>query len=230
MGKTAAIAGYTGLIGSDVFSFARALRVYDRIILLQRRETAAARRGYVAVGIADRPEVVTRVVDYERLSAGDLAGAEDVFCALGTTIKKAGSQAGFRKVDFDAIVNLANASVEAGAKRFVLVSSVGADPRSKNFYLRVKGETEQAVATLQFEAVHIMRPGLLLGRRNESRPGEAVAQVIMPKLKWVLAGTLRKYRAVPAETVAKAMIGAAQSSAKGMQVYQHDQIVEMAKG
>src|SRR5512141_1736462 len=102
MGRTAAIAGYTGLVGSQVFRCAGESGMYDRIILLQRQERADAPRAYVTAGHR-RGEVSWRVVDYQRLSVADLAGVDDVFCALGTTIKKAGSQAEFRKVDFDAI-------------------------------------------------------------------------------------------------------------------------------
>ncbi len=175
-------------------------------------------------------QVESRVVDFQNLSPANVAGADDVFCALGTTIKKAGSQAAFRKVDYDAIVNLARASVEAGAKRFVLVSSIGADPKSGNFYLRVKGETEQAVALLPFEAVHIMRPSLLLGERRESRTGERLAQKIMPMLNHVLLGPLRQYRAIPAETVARAMVHVAGLPVTGVHIYDHDQIVKYREG
>ncbi len=213
------IAGATGLVGGHCLRALLDDPDYSRIVVLTRR----------AVTLPQSPKIEVRVVDFERLSTADVAGAGDVFCALGTTIKKAGSQAAFRKVDFDAVVNLARAAVQAGAKRFVLVSSVGADPKSKNFYLRVKGETEQAVAALPFEVVHIMRPSLLLGHRNEKRAGEGVAQAVMPVMSWAFVGGLRKYRAIPAETVAKAMIGVAESAARGVHIHQHDQIVGLSK-
>ena len=219
MAKTAVIAGATGLVGGHCLQTLIDDPDYSRIVVLTRR----------AVVLPLSSKVEQRIVDFERLSAADVAGVDDVFCALGTTIKKAGSQAAFSKVDFEAVVDLARATVEAGAKRFVLVSSVGADPNSKNFYLRVKGETEQGVAALPFVAVHIMRPSLLLGHRNESRAGERVAQAVMPMMNWALVGGLRKYRAIPAETVARAMVGGAQSNATGVQIYQHDEIESLSK-
>ncbi len=228
MNRTAVIAGYTGLVGGRVFGCMHSAG-YRKVVLLRRRTTTAHPFSYVAPVRPNPPIVELRAVDFDRLTPADLAGADDVFCALGTTIKKAGSQDAFRKVDFDAIVNVARAAVEAGAKRLVLVSSVGADPNSKNFYLRVKGETEQAVAALPFDAVHIMRPGLLLGHRNESRPGERVAQAVVPMLNWLLAGSLRKYRAIAAETVARAMVAAAQSPATGVNTYQYDEIEGLTK-
>lgn len=216
--RTALIAGATGLVGGQCLTILRRCPDYQKIIILTRRALA------LDVDTAEQ-----RIVDFDHLSPADVAGADDIFCALGTTIKKAGSQAAFRKVDFDAIVNVARAGVEAGAKRFVLVSSVGADPKSSNFYLRVKGETEQAVSALPFETIHIMRPSLLLGHREESRAGEGFAQRAMPIINSLLVGPLSKYRAVSAETVASAMVGAARSAVKGVQVYEHDGINRFAE-
>jgi uncharacterized protein YbjT (DUF2867 family) len=200
---------------------------------LQRRASLNATRDYGAF-VSTLPlhpaDVELRVVDFDRLTVADIAGADDIFCALGTTIKKAGSQAAFRNVDYDAIVNLARAGVEAGAKKFVLVSSIGADPSSGNFYLRVKGETEQAVSGLPFEAVHIMRPSLLLGRRDELRTGEGFAQAIMPMLSWALVGRMRKYRAIPADTIARAMVQVAGLPVTGVHVYDYDEIRKYSEG
>ncbi len=217
--RTAVLAGATGLIGGHCFHLMLQSPDYARLIVLTRRQPF----NYVGIG---RPHALleTPIVDFDRLSSADLAGADDVFCALGTTIKKAGSQAAFRKVDFDYIVNLARAAAEAGAKRFMLVSSVGADPHSPNFYLRVKGETEQAVSALPFEAVHIFRPGLLLGQRAERRTGERIAQIVMPVLNSMLIGALLKYRAVPAGTVANAMIRIAGTHSSGVHLHDYSQI------
>jgi uncharacterized protein YbjT (DUF2867 family) len=216
--RTALIAGATGLVGSHCLGHLRASADYGKLIVVTRRR--------LALKTHSKPE--ERVVDFDHLSAKDAAGADDIFCALGTTIKKAGSQAAFRKVDFDAVVNLARAGIEAGAKRFIVVSSIGANPKSSNFYLRVKGEMEQAVSSLPFEAVHIMRPSLLLGPRQESRPGEQLAQAIMPLLNPLMLGPLRDYRAIPAETVARAMITAAATSEPGVHVHTFEDIMRLA--
>ncbi len=228
MTRTALIAGWSGLVGQRCYGAVRKSTAYEKIILLQRRGNVKPKPGIISTGWPPPMALETRVVDYQNLSPADVAGAVDVFCALGTTIKKAGSQAEFRKVDFDAIVNLARASAESGAKRFVLVSSIGADPKSSNFYLRVKGETEQAVAALPFEAVHIMRPSLLLGHREESRTGEGLAQKIMPLLNHLLLGPLRKYRAIPAEAVARAMVQLAALPLTGVHIYEYDEITKQA--
>jgi uncharacterized protein YbjT (DUF2867 family) len=217
--RIAVLAGATGLVGGRCFEALLHSPDYARVIVLTRRLPF----NYVSIA---RPhaEVDPRRVDFDHLSATDLAGANDVFCALGTTIKKAGSQVAFRKVDHEYVVNLARAAVEAGAKRFMLVSSVGADPHSGNFYLRVKGETEQAISALPFESVHIFRPGLLLGHRAEKRTGEGLAQLVMSKVNFLLAGGLRKYRAITAETVAKAMVRVAGTNTTGVHTYHFDEI------
>lgn len=172
----------------------------------------------------NHPNFVQHVVDFDRLSELALSSCDDVFCALGTTIRKAGSQAAFRKVDFDYPRLIADAGLRSGAQRFTLVSSVGADPNSRNFYLRTKGQLEQAVAAMPFQAVHILRPSLLLGTRAESRLGEGFAQSVLPLIGPLLGGQYRKYRAIPAETVAAAMVSVADVSATGVQVYEYDDI------
>lgn len=217
--RTAVLAGATGLVGGRCLQSLLHSPAYARVIVLTRRPGF----NWLSAGPA-YAEVDPRVVDFDRLSPTDLAGADQVFCALGTTIKKAGSQAAFRKVDFECIASLARAAAEAGAKRFVLVSSVGADPNSRNFYLRTKGETEQAVSALPFEAVHIFRPGLLLGHRAEKRTGERLAQIVMPAINFLLAGELRKYRAIPAETVARAMVQVIRVGNTGTRIYEYTEI------
>ena len=142
-----------------------------------------------------------------------LPPAEAALCALGTTIKQAGSQDAFRAVDHDAVLAFARAAVRAGCRTFVLVSSVGADRSARNFYLRVKGETEEAVAALGFARFVALRPSLMLGERGDRRPGEAVAQAVMPVIAPLLAGPLRRYRGISADAVAAAMIAAATDAA-----------------
>jgi uncharacterized protein YbjT (DUF2867 family) len=106
------------------------------------------------------------------------------------------------------------------------VSSVGADPRSRNFYLRVKGELERDLTRLPIETVHVFRPGLLLGPRTENRPGERMAQAVLPTMSFLLAGPLRRYRAIDADRVAAAMVRAALSGATGRHVHYWDEMVQ----
>ena len=122
----------------------------------------------------------------------------------------------------------AKAARQAGAKQFVLVSSVGADPSAKNFYLRTKGELEQGIRNLGFSAVHIFRPSLLLGKREEFRLGESLAMAVMPSLNFAMLGGLRRYRAISAESVGKAMVVAASQEKSGTFVYEYEQIIAFA--
>src|SRR5258708_35664086 len=129
------------------------------------------------MGLSD-PALEEIAVDSDKLDEIDPFPAADVFCALGTTIRRAGSQHAFLKVDFEYARNVAARSSAAGAKQFVLVSSVGADPKSGNFYLRVKAELEKAIGALPFESVHFFRPSFLIGRRADQRLGAAVGGAI----------------------------------------------------
>jgi uncharacterized protein YbjT (DUF2867 family) len=163
-----------------------------------------------------------------KLGPSEFAGASDVFCATGTTIRKAGSQEEFQRIDYEMPLAAARAALEAGAQQFVLVSSVGADPGSKNFYLRTKGELERDLIQLKFRAIHILRPGLLLGHREEFRPGELLATRIAPLLNLTLYGPFKQYRSIAAEKVGKAMVGAARQQELGTFVYEYDGIVRLA--
>lgn len=167
-------------------------------------------------------------VDYGNLAAslGDLP-VDRVYCALGTTIRKAGSQAAFRQVDFDYALALARWARQQGCGDFRLVSSVGADKNSSNFYLRVKGEIEEALAGEGFRQLHIFRPGVLLGDRQESRPGESIGKALSVLLGPLMLGGLSKYRATPASAVAHAMVHAPDAS--GVHVYHWREIISLGR-
>lgn len=216
--RTALIAGATGLVGSRCLERLLAHPAFGRVVVLSRRPLALA-----------HPRLEVLVVDFERPHTMRPVPADAAFCALGTTIAKAGSQSAFRAVDFVAVLAVADLAVEGGAASFALVSSVGADPASGNFYLKTKGEAEAAVSARPFTAVHLLRPGLLLGDRAESRRMEALAQTVVPWLNPLLVGGLRKYRAIDADTVGGAMIGAAlDEGARGPRVLEYDALVSLA--
>jgi uncharacterized protein YbjT (DUF2867 family) len=169
-------------------------------------------------------------VNFDRLSdSASLLKADDVFCCLGTTIKKAGSQEAFRRVDFTFAYEAAQLAANNGAAQFLLVSALGANANSSVFYNRVKGETEDAIAALPFVSVSIFRPSLLLGERAEFRLGERIAEPVMKALSFLLIGSLRKYRAIEARTVAAAMIEVAKAQPKGVNVYESDRIQEVGQ-
>ena len=133
-------------------------------------------------------------------------------------------------MDLEFPLAAARLGLKYGAKQFVLVSSVGADLKSGNFYLRTKREVEQAISALPFAAVHIFRPSFLAGHRKEPRPGEKIAIYASKVLQYGLAGGLRKYRPIEAATVAKAMVAAAPSVNAGVHVYEFDEIKQLAGG
>jgi len=200
----ALLAGATGLIGREA---ARQWAGPGTLYLLLRRKPAAALA----------PGQQALVVDFTSLPP--LPPAATAICALGTTIKVAGSKAAFRAVDFDAVLAFASAARRAGVTRFAVVSALGADPRSASFYSRVKGEMEAALAQVGFETLVIARPSLLTGDRaalgQPARTGEALAIALTAPLAWMIPAT---WRPIAAATVARAMRRALAESGPGVHV------------
>lgn len=165
------------------------------------------------------------MVDFDDLGAEVEAWAgEQVFLCLGTTMKKAGSRDAFRRVDHDLTLEAARRTYQAGARDAFLVSSSGADPDSRAFYLRTKGETEAGVAALPFRSVHLLRPSLLTGDRDEVRPAEQMGALVGSLLRPLLVGPLRRYRPVEARTVARAMVALAGDPGEGRFVHESEEI------
>lgn len=141
--------------------------------------------------------------------------------ALGTTMRQAGSEAAFKKVDLDLVVDFARAAAAAGARRMVTVSSVGADPGSSNFYLRIKGEMESALEEIGFERLDMLRPGLLRGTRGgDRRLGERIGIAVSPAVNLFLRGRLERFAAIDADVVASAVAGALRRDEAG--AHRHD--------
>lgn len=213
--KTALIAGAGGLTGTFCLQMLLQHPAYNAVIALVRKPLPL-----------QHPKLQQIRVDFDNLQT--VPAADDVFCCLGTTIKKAGSQENFRKVDYGYVVGVARAALASGAKRFLLVSSMGAGAKSDIFYSRVKGETEDAVMQLPYEAVHIFRPSLLLGNRQEHRLGESLAMAAFKVVGFVMVGPLAKYRGILASDVAKAMVAVAQQNTTGNHIYLSDEIQQIA--
>lgn len=219
-GKTALIAGATGLVGGFVLKRLLASPDYGAVIAVTRR----------SLGIS-HPKLTEIVTDFEHVEdaiAHKGTRVDDAFCALGTTIRKAGSQSAFARIDLDYVAAFARAARAAGATRFLLVSAIGASPDSRVFYSRIKGEAEQAVASIDFGATHIFRPGLIFGERNERRPAEAVMMAAMPALNLLLVGSLDIYRGIPADTIAAAMVAAAARPASGLHIHTYRSMIGLA--
>ncbi len=217
--RNAVLLGASGLVGGFCLKALVEDQQYTSVVLFGRRELPLA---------MTRAKVVQRVADLGSLTANDFRGVQDVFCALGTTIKKAGSQEAFRRVDLELPLRAATEAQKAGVEQFIVVTSVGADPAAKNFYLRTKGELEQELAKLAFKALHILHPSLLLGKRAEFRLGEALAMKIVPVLDLLALGQLRKYHSIRAEIVGRAMVGAAKQGQSGVSLYDYEGIVRLA--
>jgi uncharacterized protein YbjT (DUF2867 family) len=202
----AVVAGATGLVGQELVRQLSVDPTWREVRALVRRALPAE---------LARPPVVSVQVDYGRLEPPPLwAAADHIFCALGTTMQQAGSEAAFRRVDLEYPMALARAAQRRGARHFLLVSALGAEPGSRFFYNRVKGEVERAITALGFRSVTIARPSLLLGNRQETRRGEQVGRIL-----GVLAPP--RWRPVPAERVARALVQAAKRDAPGVHVLEN---------
>ncbi len=212
--RTALLVGATGLIGGHCLQLLANDESYEKVIILVRKPTAFI-----------HPKVHEHVVNFDKLDnhTTEIA-ADDVFCCLGTTMKLAGSREAFRKVDFTYPVQVGAIAAKNGADQFLIVTALGADPHSRVFYNRVKGETEQSVAKLPLGAIHIFRPSLLLGDRKDSRFVETVAGYAMSGIAAAMAGPLRKYRPIEARVVAEAMLLAARRNDTGINIYESDRI------
>ncbi|WP_172795533.1 NAD(P)H-binding protein [Bdellovibrio bacteriovorus] len=169
------------------------------------------------------------LLDFNKLKDYDSVLKADIFvCCLGSTIKKAGSQEAFRKVDHDYVVEFAKVAEKVGAQKFLVVSAMGADANSSVFYNRVKGEMENDLRKLKIPQIEVFRPSLILGDRKEPRAGEDIAQKLSPYLNPLLVGPLKKYRAIKASDIAKAMAIAILNFHPGFHVYPSNKIQDIA--
>jgi uncharacterized protein YbjT (DUF2867 family) len=216
--RSALLVGASGLVGARLLTRLLAHPKYERVTIWVRRP--------VSLGIHKFAQVV---VDFDRLHEHtQQLVADDVYVALGTTIKNAGSKEAFRRVDHNYPVEIARIAVRQGVKRFLMVSALGADMQSRVFYNRVKGEVETDIRAIGLPKVWFFRPSLLVGARAESRPGErlgiAIGKVIAP----LMIGGLRRYRPISADAVAAAMIYAAMHDVQ-MGVVESEEIARLAR-
>lgn len=210
--RFAIVAGGTGLVGRALLDLLGRDPSYQQTTSLVRRECLAP------------PGVTLRRVDFERLEELTLPPVDDAFCCLGTTRRVAGSAAAFRRVDLDYVVAFGKVAKRAGARRFMLVSSLGASSGSPFLYPRTKGECEEAVSAIGFSTLVMVRPSFLVGARPEARPAEAVALRVGRLLQPVLVGPLRRYAPVDALAVARTLVRAAAAAPAGITVIESDAI------
>lgn len=208
--KSLLLVGATGLVGQSVLAQALADPRLTRLIAPTRRP------------LAPHPKLVNPLVDFDALPADAPWWAVDgVLCTLGTTIKKAGSPAAFRRVDHDYPLAVATLARRHAAPSFALVSSVGADAASRTLYLRTKGEIERALTAAGFPSLTILRPSVIGGERAERRPLEAFALRLFAALPFLLP---RRYRIVPAARIARALLAATLASPPGTHIIESEAI------
>lgn len=199
--KTALILGASGLVGSELLQALLRDERYQQITCFLRRPLSAK----VIDCYGDKIQPI--VVDFDNLTDyQSYFNVDHVYVCLGTTIKDAGSQDAFRKVDYEYVLEAARCAKAEGAASFVWVSSVGADAKSKNFYLQTKGQLQQHIENLGLAHAKPVEPSLLLGKRSQFRFGEWLGVTLAPIYSWLLVGPLAKYRPVHAQDVALHMI------------------------
>ncbi|MFV8259757.1 oxidoreductase [Bdellovibrio bacteriovorus] len=212
------IAGATGLVGHELLLLLAHLDEVSSIKAVSRSPMGRI-----------PPHVENIILNFDSLDQRkDLLKAGVFICCLGTTIKKAGSQEAFRKVDYEYVVSFAKVAEACGAQKLLVISAMGADAESGIFYNRVKGEMENELRKLKIPQIEIFRPSLILGERKESRTGEDIAQKLSPILNKLMVGPLKKYRAIKANTIARAMAIATLNFHPGFHVYKSDHIQRIA--
>jgi len=194
--RTAIIFGSTGLIGNLLLEKLLASEQYNSVKIFVRQSTEII-----------LPEVSEFIVDFQEIASfEEKITGDDLFICLGTTIKKAGSIKKMEEIDRDLPGSIAEAALKNGVKRVAVVSSIGANSSSSNYYLRIKGEMENEILKCKFENIAIVRPSMLLGNRKEKRGGESVGKIAMKFFNPLLTGKMKKYRSIDAKDVATAMI------------------------
>jgi len=215
--KTALIVGATGLTGKSLLKYLLDAEAYEKVIVLTRKQIEV-----------NSEKVKLIIIDFDKLSQyKEMLKADDVFCCLGTTIKKAKTKEAFKKVDWHYPVEIAQLTKVNGAQQFLVVSSMGANSKSSIFYSHVKGVMEAELQKIGFDALHIFRPSLLLGDRGEFRLGEYLGIAFYRLISWLFIGKLKKYKGIQADTVARGMYRTAQLERKGINIYLSDEIAEM---
>ena len=218
--QTAVVLGATGMVGNYVVEQLITDNSFSTVRLLVRK---AIPKPHEKVQV-----VVTNFSNPTQFKM-DLGKGDCIFCCVGTTLKKVhGNKELYRTIDYDIAVDAARFGKEAGFKKYILVSSVGAKAASKNFYIRLKGEIEVALKSIGFSSTHIFRPSFLMGDRKEFRLGEFVAKAVMKITSFLMVAGLRKYKGIEARKVAKAMVQAAKSSGEGMFIYEYKDIIKLA--
>ncbi|WP_249435808.1 oxidoreductase [Paenibacillus sp. Marseille-Q4541] len=220
--RKAVVIGATGMVGKQLVTQLLEQHTYAEVIILVRKPTEMT-----------HPKLKQQVVvNWDELQEYEAVfqQADVLFCCIGTTIKKAGSQEAFRKVDLEYPVAAAKIAYRHGVRQFIGISSMGANSQSRIFYSRTKGQFEEEIAKIGIPGVHFVRPSLLLGERKERRAGEKFGEVILRWMDPLLKlGIGQNYRAISGTMVARAMICIARRDQTGVYHYSNQQIRKIAE-
>jgi uncharacterized protein YbjT (DUF2867 family) len=215
MKKTAILLGSTGLVGNHVLQLLLTDTDFEKVKVFVRKLLPInhTKLEQHAVNFNDTSS-------FEKLVTGDV-----IFCCLGTTIKTAGSQEAFKKVDYEYPLTFAQAGKQNGVKQYLIISSIGATRETSNFYLKTKGEVEAAIKNLNFDSLVILRPSMLLGDRKEFRLGELIGKLLMQASSFIFIGSLKKYKAIQASVVAQTMIKKSKTAVNSVTIVLSDKMV-----
>jgi uncharacterized protein YbjT (DUF2867 family) len=218
MERTALVFGSTGLVGRHLVNELTRNPEYSKIICFVRKLSEES-----SLKVEEVLTDFSNPSGFESKIYGDT-----VFICLGTTIKKAGSIEMMEYIDRDIPVKVAQIAQNSGVKRIAVISSIGANEHSRNYYLRIKGEMEHGIRNIDFENIVIARPSLIIGKRKEKRPGDIIAKIILRIFSFILIGKLRKYRGIQARTIAKAIINILAQDLQEV-VYESDELEELGQ-
>jgi uncharacterized protein YbjT (DUF2867 family) len=216
--QTAVVIGATGLIGNFVVEELLKDNSFTSVRVLVRRSLAMT-----------HPKLQQEIVNFSDLSdySEKFGNGDVIFCCIGTTQKKVkGDKQAYEKIDFDIPVHAASIGISKNFKKYLLVSAIGANEASSNFYLKLKGRTENALKQFPFQNISIFHPSILLGNRKEIRPGEKIMQRIMKAISFLLIGSLKKYRAIDASDVAKAMVNESKKDRPGIHIFDYAEMMD----
>tara|TARA_B100001750_G_scaffold67841_1_gene53922 strand:- start:2166 stop:2825 length:660 start_codon:yes stop_codon:yes gene_type:complete len=216
--KEVTLFGGTGLIGSLLLDILIKDNDYHKINVVTRKSISLSHK-----------KIKIHIIDFSdsKSYSQTLRNSQIVFASIGTTQSKVkGNKESYRKIDFDIIYNIAKACKENNIENFSFVSSSGANIKSNNFYLNLKGEIENSILNLNLSSTSVFRPSLLLGKRKEKRYGEKIAQLIMPFLSFLMPS---KYKPIKAALVAKSMVNISKSIQPGFKIYHYKEIIKESK-
>ncbi|MDB5032324.1 NAD-dependent epimerase/dehydratase family protein [Mucilaginibacter sp.] len=219
MTKKAVIVGASGLIGSNLLAMLSTQPNYDEILIIARKKTRT-----------NNVKVTQLIIEFAHLDryAKSITG-NVIFCCLGSTRSETPDLDEYRKIDHDYPVKLAEIALKNGIEQYHLVSSISADARSSNFYLRMKGETEEDIKKIGLKSLHIYQPSVLIGYRQSARLLEGISIFFLKITSPLLLGTLKKYRAISAHSVAKTLFKQSLKNQTGVFTYTSDKIKQLSK-